>query len=89
MKSLKPINGKVEYKVPKQNKTAGGIYLAVQSEKDKSTGLVVAVADEVEKVKVEDRILVDKYASAPIDEDDNHYYYLCDEDDIYAIVMEE
>lgn len=86
MYKLKPLNGKVLFKVENIKTTSSGIILAPVKEKKKDKGIVVAAADDVTEVKVGDTILVDKYSATLLDEDQENSYYLCSSDDIYGIV---
>lgn len=82
---LRPINGKVLFRVDNEKTTSSGIILAPQREVKKDEGKVVAVADDVSLVKVNDNILVDKYSSALLKETEECNYFLCSEDDIYGV----
>lgn len=88
MYKLKPLNGKILFKVENVKATSSGIILAPVKEKKKDKGIVVAVADDTNLVKVGDTILVDKYSATLLSEDENASYYLTSEDDIYGIIGE-
>lgn len=62
--NYKPLNGRVLVKLDKQEeKTAGGIILAVQSQNASVYGVVEATAEDVTSVKVGDRVLLDKFST--------------------------
>ena len=66
---LKPLGDRVLLKVAEsEQKTAGGIYIPQTAQEKTQEGVVVAVGDDKDaiKVKVKDRVMYDKYAGTTI-----------------------
>ena len=66
---LKPLGDRVLLKVQEsEQKTAGGIYIPQTAQEKTQEGVVVAVGDDKDaiKVKVKDRVMYDKYAGTTI-----------------------
>lgn len=84
---LKPLNGKVLFRVDNIKQTSSGIILAPVKEIKKDEGVVVAIASDVSLVKEGDVILIDKYSAALLKETEECNYFLCSEDDIYGVIQ--
>ena len=66
---LKPLGDRVLLKIAaSEQKTAGGIYIPQTAQEKTQEGVVVAVGEDVDeiKVKVKDRVMYDKYAGTTI-----------------------
>ena len=66
---IKPLGDRVLLKVSEgEQKTAGGIYIPETAQEKTQEGVVVAVGDDKEaiKVKLKDRVMYDKYAGTTI-----------------------
>ncbi len=66
---LKPLGDRVLLKIAaSEQKTAGGIYIPQTAQEKTQEGVVVAVGDDKDeiKVKVKDRVMYDKYAGTTI-----------------------
>ena len=91
---IKPLNNNVLLKKEvTENKTASGIILSTSESKEENIGLVVAVGDgkvvDGKKipmtVKVNDRVIFDRYATTDIKYKDEEYL-LISEDKILAVI---
>ena len=92
---LKPLGARVVLKVEKEKEeTVGGIVLASNAKEKPQTGKVIAVGDgkmldngqkAVPSVKVDDKVLFDKYAGTEVKYDGEDYLIVRDSD-IMAIV---
>lgn len=86
--SIKPIGDRILVK-PKESetKTKGGIYIPDTAKEKTQEGVVLAVGDddEVIKVKVKDTIIYDKYAGTNITVDGEEQLIL-KMDDILAVI---
>ena len=92
---LKPLGDRVVLKVEKEKEeTVGGIVLASNAKEKPQTGKVIAVGDgkmldngqnAVPSVKVDDKVLFDKYAGTEVKYDGEDYLIVRDSD-IMAIV---
>lgn len=85
---IKPIGSRVLIKiVQSEQKSAGGIYIPETAQEKTQEGVVLAVGDDKDeiKVKVNDKIIYDKYAGTPIKVDGEEQLIL-KMDDIIAIV---
>jgi chaperonin GroES len=66
---VKPLGDRVLIKVQQsEQKTAGGIYIPQTAQEKTQEGLVLAVGDDKDaiKVKVKDHVIYDKYAGTTI-----------------------
>ncbi len=66
---IKPLGDRVLLKVSEgEQKTAGGIYIPETAQEKTQEGVVVAVGDDKEaiKVKLKDRVMYDKYAGTTV-----------------------
>ena len=67
---IKPLGDRVLLKVKAEGeeKTAGGIYIPQTAQEKTQEGIVLAVGDDKEaiKVKVKDRVMYDKYAGTTV-----------------------
>ena len=70
--TIKPLGDRVLVKVEEADQqTAGGIYIPDTAQEKTQNGVVVAVGDDEEiKVKVDDKIIYDKYAGTSVKVDD-------------------
>lgn len=85
--NFKPLNKRVLVKVDKQKtQTDGGIFLPESVQKDFSTGVVVAVGNEAELVKLDDKIMFAHTVGVDIEVDGVSYRLIPDEGYIDAIV---
>ena len=91
---IKPLyNNVLLKKEVTENKTASGIILSTSESKEENIGLVVAVGDgkvvDGKKipmtVKVNDRVIFDRYATTDIKYEDEEYL-LISEDKILAVI---
>jgi chaperonin GroES len=88
MKMIKPIGSRVLIKIVQgEQKSAGGIFIPETAQEKTQEGVVIAVGDDKEaiKVKVKDKIIYDKYAGTSIQFDGEEQLILKMED-ILAIV---
>lgn len=84
---FKPLNKRVLVKVDKEKKqTDGGIFLPESVQKDFATGIVVAVGDEAELVKIDTKIMFAHTVGVDIEVDGMPYRLIPDEGYIDAIV---
>jgi chaperonin GroES len=66
---IKPLGDRVLLKVAEgEQKTSGGIYIPQTAQEKTQEGVVVAIGDDKDaiKVKVKDRVMYDKYAGTTI-----------------------
>jgi len=85
--NFKPLNKRVLVKVDKEKKqTDAGIFLPESVQKDFATGVVVAVGDEAELVKVGHKIMFAHSVGVDIEIDGSPYRLIPDEGYIDAIV---
>ena len=85
--NFKPLNKRVLVKVDKEKKqTDAGIFLPESVQKDFATGVVVAVGDEAELVKVDQKIIFAHTVGVDIEVDGSPYRLIPDEAYIDAIV---
>ena len=66
---IKPLGDRVLLKVSEgEQKTSGGIYIPQTAQEKTQEGVVVAIGDDKDaiKVKVKDRVMYDKYAGTSI-----------------------
>ncbi|MDR2518238.1 MAG: co-chaperone GroES [Spirochaetaceae bacterium] len=67
--NVKPLADRVMVKLEKnESKTAGGIIIPDTAQEKTQTGLVVAVGDDAEKIKVKagEKVMYDKYAGTAV-----------------------
>lgn len=66
--SIKPLGDRVLVKVEEADqKTAGGIYIPDTAQEKTQNGVVLAIGDDEEiTVKVDDKIIYDKYAGTSV-----------------------
>ncbi|MBN1685816.1 MAG: co-chaperone GroES [Spirochaetales bacterium] len=85
---IKPLGDRVLVKIEgMEEKTAGGIYIPQTAQEKTQTGVVVAVGDDKDVIKVKkgDRIMFDKYAGTTVAiEGDDHL--IMKMDDILVII---
>ena len=76
--SIKPLGDRVLVKVEEADqKTAGGIYIPDTAQEKTQNGVVLAVGDDDEiKVKVDDKIIYDKYAGTTVKVNDEEQLIL-------------
>jgi chaperonin GroES len=85
--NFKPLNKRVLVKVDKEKKqTDAGIFLPESVQKDFATGVVFAVGDEAELVKVGQKIMFAHSVGVDIEVNGNPYRLIPDEGYIDAIV---
>ena len=85
---IKPIGSRVLIKIVQgEQKSSGGIFIPETAQEKTQEGVVIAVGDDKEaiKVKVKDKIIYDKYAGTSIKFDGEEQLILKMED-ILAIV---
>lgn len=85
---LKPLGDRILVKIQEaETKTASGLYIPDTAQEKTQTGTVVAVGDDSDsiKVKINDRVMYDKYAGTTIKIDDADHLVV-KMDDIIAIV---
>ena len=66
---IKPLGDRVVLRVSEgEQKTSGGIYIPQTAQEKTQEGVVVAVGDDKDaiKVKVKDRVMYDKYAGTTV-----------------------
>ena len=76
--TIKPLGDRVLVKVEEADqKTAGGIYIPDTAQEKTQNGVVLAVGDDEEiKVKVDDKIIYDKYAGTSVKVNDEEQLIL-------------
>lgn len=83
---LKPLGENIVLKmIEAEETTKSGILLATNNKEKSQIGEVVAVGDKEEKIKVKDKVVVNKYAGTSIEYLDVEYY-IFNSKDILAIV---
>lgn len=83
---LKPLGENIVLKmIEAEETTKSGILLATNNKEKSQIGEVVAVGDKEEKIKVKDKVVVNKYAGTSIEYLDVEYY-IFNNKDILAIV---
>ena len=85
---IKPIGSRVLIKIVQgEQKSAGGIFIPETAQEKTQEGIVIAVGDDKDeiKVKVNDRVIYDKYAGTSIKSGDEEQLILKMED-VIAIV---
>ena len=85
--NVKPLGDRVLLRVLMQEeKTSGGIYIPATAQEKTQEGIVVAVGDSEDiKVKIDERVIYDKYAGTQI-KVDNEEHLVVKMDDIIAVV---
>lgn len=87
--TVKPLADRVLVKVEmSEKKTAGGLYIPDTAQEKTQVGIVRAIGDDKEKIKVKDgdKVMFDKYAGSSIKIDGEEHLILKGED-IIAIVQ--
>ena len=76
--TIKPLGDRVLVKVEEADqKTAGGIYIPDTAQEKTQNGVVLAVGDDEEiSVKVDDKIIYDKYAGTSVKVNDEEQLIL-------------
>ena len=76
--TIKPLGDRVLVKIEEADqKTAGGIYIPDTAQEKTQNGVVLAVGDDEEiKVKVDDKIIYDKYAGTTVKVNDEEQLIL-------------
>lgn len=76
--TIKPLGDRVLVKVEEADqKTAGGIYIPDTAQEKTQNGVVLAVGDDEEiNVKVDDKIIYDKYAGTSVKVNDEEQLIL-------------
>lgn len=85
---IKPLGDRVLLKVSEgEQKSSGGIYIPETAQEKTQEGVVVAIGDDKEaiKVKVKDRVMYDKYAGTTI-KVDGEERLIVKGDDILAVI---
>ena len=83
---LKPLSENIVLKmIEAEETTKSGILLATSNKEKSQIGEVVAIGDKEEKIKVKDKVVVNKYAGTSIEYLDVEYY-IFNSKDILAIV---
>ena len=85
---IKPLGDRVLIKVQEgEEKTAGGIFIPQTAQEKTQEGVVLAIGDDKDaiKVKVKDRVIYDKYAGTTI-KVDGHEQLIVKASDILAVV---
>ncbi|MDD4066386.1 MAG: co-chaperone GroES [Clostridia bacterium] len=83
---LKPLGENIVLKmIEAEETTKSGILLATNNKEKSQIGEVVAIGDKEEKIKVKDKVVVNKYAGTSIEYLDVEYY-IFNSKDILAIV---
>ncbi|MDH5680749.1 MAG: co-chaperone GroES [Spirochaetota bacterium] len=85
--NVKPLGDRVLLKVMMQEeKTSGGIYIPATAQEKTQEGIVVAVGDSEDiKVKIDERVIYDKYAGTQI-KLENEEHLIVKMDDIIAVL---
>lgn len=83
---MRPLNSYVFFRIKKEEpKTKSGIVLAPTVDRHKSKDRGEVIEDATAVLKEGDIIVVDKYTSTQIDEDDDYDYYVIDFSSIYGV----
>jgi len=85
---VKPLGERILVKVQEgETKTRGGIFIPQTAQEKTQEGIVSAVGDDKEKIKVKvnDRIMYDKYAGTAI-KIDNVDYLIVKMSDVLAVI---
>jgi len=61
-------------------KTAGGLYIPDTAKEKPQSGKVEALGDDVKSLKIDDKILFDKYSGSKINIDSKEYLIIKEED---------
>lgn len=84
---LQPLGNRVIVKrKPEITQTAGGIFIPETCTEKPMEGDVMAIGDEVTKVKVKDKVLFAKFAGVEILENDDGYWLVMHENEILGII---
>ena len=84
MDKIKPLNDKVLIKDSKNDKTEFGIYIPDNAKERPSEGLIEAVGDDVNEVKVGERVLFVKHGHYELENKDK---IIISEEDILAKII--
>jgi chaperonin GroES len=85
---IKPLGDRVLLKIAEgEQKTSGGIYIPQTAQEKTQEGIVLAIGDDKDaiKVKVKDRVMYDKYAGTTI-KVDGEEQLIVKASDILAII---
>lgn len=86
--NVKPLGDRVLVKVEQgEEKTKGGLFIPDTAKEKTTTGVVEAIGDDTEKIKVKvgEKVMYDKYAGTSITIDDVDYLVIKAED-LLAVV---
>ena len=83
---IKPLNGNVELKELKENKTASGIYLS-QKQEEEDYGIVVSFSEDetIKGLKIGDKVVYKSYDSKKV-VDNGEEYLIMPYKDILAVI---
>lgn len=83
---MKPLNNYVFFRIKKEEtKTSTGIILAPTVDRHKSKDKGEVIEDATSTLNEGDIIIVDKYTSTQVDEDEDYDYYVIDFSSIYGV----
>lgn len=84
---VKPLKDRLFVKYSEEEeKTAGGLYIPDSAKEKPQRGSVEEIGSEVKDIKVNDRILFDKYSGSKITIDDVEYLIIKEEDVLGILV---
>jgi len=87
---IKPLHDRVLLKIEdkKEERTAGGLYIPEQAKEKAFEGMVIAVGDDEEKIKVKpgDRVVYESYSGTDIEIDGEKHLLIAGEK-ILATIM--
>ena len=84
---VKPLKDRLFVKYSEEeDKTPGGLYIPDTAKEKPQKGIVVEIGSEVKDVKVDNRILFDKYSGSKIMIDDVEYLIIKEEDVLGILV---
>ena len=84
---FKPLGRKVLIKrKPEMTQTTGGIFIPDSATEKPMEGTILAIGDEVEKVKKGDKVLFAKFAGVEITENEEGMFLIMDEKQLLGII---
>lgn len=84
--NLKPIGKRLLIKVEKEvEKSKSGLILQMQNETNDNYGIILEKSDEINDLKIGDKVIFDKLKSVEVRRSGN-IYYITNLDDIYAVI---
>lgn len=84
---IKPLGTRVLVRrKPEVTKTAGGLFIPDTCTEKPMEGIIMAIGDEITKVKAKDKVLFQKFAGIEIVSNDDGQFIIMDETEILGIL---